>query len=130
MTWRSWSTGWSRACAGQFGLPYWSFSSWAKVKVKKAVNYISAFQDVLAEEARRCEVDGIICGHIHHATIEEMEGVRYINTGDWVESCTAVVEHFDGRLELLHWAGASVATRRRGERDVPVTFPQDTAKAA
>ena len=85
------------------GLPYWSFSSWAKVKVKKAVNFIGAFQQVLSEEARRSDVDGVICGHIHHAVIEDFDGVAYVNTGDWVESCTAVVEHFDGRMEILHW---------------------------
>ncbi|WP_204349241.1 UDP-2,3-diacylglucosamine diphosphatase, partial [Klebsiella pneumoniae] len=74
-----------------FGMPYWSFSSWAKVKVKKAVNFIGSFQQVLAEEARRSQVDGVICGHIHHAAIEDFDDVRYVNTGDWVESCTAVV---------------------------------------
>ncbi|HEU4986681.1 MAG TPA: UDP-2,3-diacylglucosamine diphosphatase [Rhizobiaceae bacterium] len=85
------------------GLPYWSFSSWAKVNVKKAVNFISAFQDMLAEEARRQNVDGVICGHIHHAAIEDMNGIRYMNTGDWVESCTALVEHFDGSFEIIRW---------------------------
>jgi UDP-2,3-diacylglucosamine pyrophosphatase LpxH len=85
------------------GLPYWSFSSWAKVKVKKAVNFIGNFQRVLSEEARRAEVDGVICGHIHHAVIEQFDGITYINTGDWVESCTAVVEDFDGSIEILHW---------------------------
>ncbi|QLF70716.1 UDP-2,3-diacylglucosamine diphosphatase [Peteryoungia desertarenae] len=91
----------------RLGMPYWSFSAWAKLQVKHAVNFIGEFQKVVAEEARRHEVDGVICGHIHHAVIEEIDGVRYINTGDWVESCTAVVEHTDGRLELLSW-GQSV----------------------
>ncbi|MDF1599931.1 UDP-2,3-diacylglucosamine diphosphatase [Mesorhizobium sp. YIM 152430] len=100
------------------GLPYWSFSSWAKLRVKKAVNFISAFQSVLAEEARRCGVDGVICGHIHHAVIEEVGGVRYINSGDWVESCTAVAEHFDGTFEIIHWATA-------GEIAAPVLVPVD-----
>ncbi len=86
-----------------FGLPYWSFSSWAKIKVKQAVNFIGAFQDVLTEEARRSTVDGVICGHIHHAAMEAIGDVQYINTGDWVESCTAVVEHFDGMMEIHHW---------------------------
>jgi UDP-2,3-diacylglucosamine pyrophosphatase LpxH len=86
------------------GMPYWSFSSWAKVKVKKAVNFIGSFQNVLAEEARRSHVDGVICGHIHHAAIETFGDVQYINTGDWVESCTAVVEHFDGKMEIVQWA--------------------------
>jgi UDP-2,3-diacylglucosamine pyrophosphatase LpxH len=85
------------------GLPYWSFSSWAKVKVKKAVNFIGAFEKVLSEEARRHNVHGVICGHIHHPTIAQFEDVTYVNTGDWVESCTAVVEDFDGSLQILHW---------------------------
>ena len=86
-----------------FGMPYWSFSSWAKVKVKKAVKFISHFQKIVVEEARRSGVDGVICGHIHHAAIEHMDGIEYINTGDWVESCTAVVEHFDGRMEIIRF---------------------------
>jgi len=96
-----------------FGLPYWSLSSWAKVKVKHAVNFIGAFQDVLVQEARRSEVDGVICGHIHHATIEDYDGVTYINTGDWVESCTAVAEHPDGRFEIIRWAGVASAGSAR-----------------
>jgi UDP-2,3-diacylglucosamine pyrophosphatase LpxH len=83
--------------------PYWSFSLWAKVKVKHAVKFISDFQEVVAAEARRVSADGVICGHIHHAIIETMGGVRYINTGDWVESCTAVAEQFDGTFEVLTW---------------------------
>ena len=87
-----------------FGRPYWSFSSWAKIKVKKAVKFISSFQEVLAQEAQRAEVDGVICGHIHHAAIEDIHGVSYMNTGDWVESCTALVENFDGTFEIITWA--------------------------
>ncbi|WP_040678158.1 UDP-2,3-diacylglucosamine diphosphatase [Nitratireductor pacificus] len=87
-----------------FGRPYWSFSSWAKIKVKKAVKFISSFQDVLAQEAQRTGVDGVICGHIHHAAIEDINGVRYMNTGDWVESCTALAENFDGSFEIITWA--------------------------
>ncbi|WP_295812249.1 UDP-2,3-diacylglucosamine diphosphatase [uncultured Nitratireductor sp.] len=86
------------------GRPYWSFSSWAKIKVKKAVKFISSFQDVLAQEAQRSEVDGVICGHIHHAAMEDIRGVSYMNTGDWVESCTALAENFDGSFEIITWA--------------------------
>ena len=103
-----------------FGLPYWSFSSWAKLTVKQAVNFIGAFQDVLTEEARRAEVDGVICGHIHHAAIETFGGISYINTGDWVESCTAVVEHFDGRMEIVHWPHALAEPSSLPESFVPV----------
>ena len=107
-----WSTGVVTQLRRLLGLPYWSFSSWAKVKVKKAVNFIGAFQNVLTEEARRSDVDGVICGHIHHAAIEQFGDVPYINTGDWVESCTAVVEHFDGRMEIIHWAHCCPKRRR------------------
>ncbi len=86
-----------------FGLPYWSFSAWAKLRVKKAVNFIGAFERALSEEAIRQGVDGVICGHIHHAAIQPMGKAVYINTGDFVESCTAIAEHFDGRLEILRW---------------------------
>ncbi|WP_349434588.1 UDP-2,3-diacylglucosamine diphosphatase [Pararhizobium sp. A13] len=87
----------------RLGLPYWSFSAWAKLQVKHAVNFIGEFQRVVAEEARRENADGVICGHIHHAVIEDIGGVRYINTGDWVESCTAIAEHHDGTMELITW---------------------------
>ncbi len=85
------------------GLPYWSLSAWAKFKVKTAVNFIGAFEETLAYEARRQGLNGVICGHIHHATIRDLDGVTYVNTGDFVESCTLVAEHFDGRLEVIHW---------------------------
>jgi UDP-2,3-diacylglucosamine pyrophosphatase LpxH len=86
-----------------FGLPYWSFSSWAKVRVKEAVKFISAFRAVVTEEAQRSNVDGIICGHIHHPEINAIDGMIYVNTGDWVESCSAVGENEDGSLELVFW---------------------------
>lgn len=86
------------------GFPYWSLSAWAKLKVKNAVSFIGAFEEALSGEARRCQVDGIVCGHIHHATMRVMDGVHYVNTGDWVESCTAIAEHHDGSLHLIKWA--------------------------
>jgi UDP-2,3-diacylglucosamine pyrophosphatase LpxH len=94
-----------------FGLPYWSLSQWAKLKVKKAVNYIGDFEKTLALEAQRHKTDGVICGHIHHAAIHDIGGIRYINCGDWVESCSAVVEHMDGRFEIVRWT--YVRDRRR-----------------
>ncbi|CAG1004263.1 MAG: UDP-2,3-diacylglucosamine diphosphatase [Rhizobiaceae bacterium] len=112
-----------------FGMPYWSFSSWAKVTVKRAVNFISAFQTVVAEQARGRDVHGVICGHIHHAAIEDIGGIRYINTGDWVESCTAVVENFDGSMELLRWTQATVTQRTTPERYVPVVIEGGAAAA-
>lgn len=94
---------WMNAARRQLGLPYWSFSSWAKFRVKKAVNFIGAFQIVVADEARRSGADGVICGHIHHAAIQTLDGIEYMNTGDWVESCTALAEHLDGRFEIISW---------------------------
>jgi UDP-2,3-diacylglucosamine pyrophosphatase LpxH len=86
------------------GLPYWSLSKVAKNKVKNAVQFIGRYEDVVAHEARARGVDGVVCGHIHHAEMREIDGVAYYNDGDWVEGCTALVEHADGRMEVLHWA--------------------------
>ncbi|MBN7759654.1 UDP-2,3-diacylglucosamine diphosphatase [Nitratireductor aquibiodomus] len=117
------------------GRPYWSFSSWAKIKVKKAIKFISSFQDVLAQEAQRSEVDGVICGHIHHAAMEDIRGVTYMNTGDWVESCTALAENFDGSFEIITWAqiletAPVPATREIEKRGVVTAFRKDGVKAA
>ena len=87
----------------RLGLTYWSLSQWAKLRVKNAVNFIGEFEQALVTEAQRHRVDGIICGHIHHAAIQERAGIRYINCGDWVESCTAVVETYDGVFEIIRW---------------------------
>jgi len=87
----------------RLGLGYWSLAAYLKQRVKNAVNYIGDFEQVVADEAQAQGVDGMICGHIHHAEIRDMEGVVYCNCGDWVESCTALVEHHDGRMELLRW---------------------------
>ena len=104
-----------------FGVPYWSLSQWAKLKVKKAVNYIGAFEATLAGEARRHGCDGVICGHIHYATIHDEHGIRYMNCGDWVESCTALAEHEDGHFEIITWTDPV-------RRIAPV--PRVTARAA
>jgi len=85
----------------RIGLPYWSLSRYLKLKVKRAVGYISDFESAVAREARRRGADGVVCGHIHHAEIRTIEGVLYCNDGDWVESLTALVEHYDGRLEII-----------------------------
>ena len=88
----------------RMGLNYWSLSAYLKNRVKNALQFIENFEGAVAEEARRRGVDGVICGHIHKAEMREIGGVTYINDGDWVESCTALVEHSDGRLEILEWA--------------------------
>ena len=86
-----------------FGYPYFSVAAFLKHKVKNAVKYIANFERALAVEARRRGVDGVICGHIHRAEISDIDGITYCNDGDWVESCTALVEDFQGRLSLLRW---------------------------
>ena len=91
----------------RLGFPYWSLSQWAKLKVKNAVSYIGEFEKTLTAEARRHNADGVICGHIHHAVIHDDFGLRYINCGDWVESCTAIAEHHDGHFEIINWANAA-----------------------
>ena len=104
----------------RFGLPYWSLSKWAKLKVKNAVNFIGEFEQTLAAEARRHGVDGVICGHIHHAAIRDELRRRYINCGDWVESCTAMAEHEDGRFEIITWTGSAAAFAVRGADEARV----------
>ncbi len=99
----------------RLGLTYWSLSAWAKLKVKNAVNYVSRFEELLAAEARRQQADGVICGHIHHAAMHDTFEVAYVNTGDWVESCTAVVEHWDGSLELIRWSELRQAAAPQAE---------------
>jgi UDP-2,3-diacylglucosamine pyrophosphatase LpxH len=86
------------------GLPYWSLSAWLKHKVKNAVEYISAFEEIVAAEAKNRGVDGVVCGHIHHAEIRMIDDVLYLNDGDWVESCSALVEDARGTMEILRWA--------------------------
>jgi UDP-2,3-diacylglucosamine pyrophosphatase LpxH len=87
----------------RMGLTYWSFSAWAKHKVKKAVNFVSSFEALLTQEARRRGAQGVICGHIHHAAMRDLDGIAYLNCGDWVESCTALVEDAEGRFSIIRW---------------------------
>jgi UDP-2,3-diacylglucosamine pyrophosphatase LpxH len=95
---------WFNVARRHLGYPYWSLSQWLKRQVKEAVKAIDRFETALASEARRRGLDGVICGHIHHAEMRDIQGVLYMNDGDWVESCTALVEHADGRFELVDWA--------------------------
>jgi UDP-2,3-diacylglucosamine pyrophosphatase LpxH len=98
---------WFNMARRRLGYPYWSLSQWLKRQVKEAVKAIDRFEIALATEAKRRGLQGVICGHIHHAEMRLVQGVLYINDGDWVESCTALVEHADGRFELLDWAKES-----------------------
>ena len=88
----------------RFGLPYWSLSKHAKARVKNAVAFISRFEEIVAEAAGARGVDGVVCGHIHTAEMRTIGDIAYFNDGDWVESATALVEHVDGRMEIVHWA--------------------------
>ena len=88
----------------RLGFGYWSLSAFLKSRVKNALKFIDNYEVALAGEARRRGLDGVICGHIHKAEMRDVEGILYVNDGDWVESCTALVEHVDGRLEILRWA--------------------------
>ena len=90
-------------------LPYWSLSAYLKRRVKNAVQYVSSFEEAVAHEAMLRGVDGVVCGHIHCAEIRQLGTVTYYNDGDWVESCTALVEERDGAMRLLDWAAESVA---------------------
>ena len=90
-----------------FKLRPWSLSAWAKYQVKSAVNFIGNYEENLAGYARTHGCDGIICGHIHHANIRDIDGIAYMNSGDWVESCTALVEHDDGRWEIIWFLEAT-----------------------
>ena len=101
------------------GLPYWSFSQWSKDKVKRAVSFISAFEAAVVADARRHNADVVVCGHIHKPVIRDMDGITYVNTGDWVESCSAVLEHHDGRLELVMWHA-----RQTEQINQPIRAPQ------
>jgi UDP-2,3-diacylglucosamine pyrophosphatase LpxH len=107
----------------RLGLPYWSLSRYLKLRVKRAVSYVSDFEAAVAREARRRGVHGVVCGHIHHAELREIDGILYANDGDWVESLTALAEHIDGHLEIIDWAaemaGADAAVLL-GIRPAPV----------
>ncbi|WNO53203.1 UDP-2,3-diacylglucosamine diphosphatase [Stakelama saccharophila] len=119
MTLNRWVNAWRRT----FNMPYWSLSKHAKAKVKNAVEFISNFEEIVAKAAGARGVDGVIAGHIHTADYRRIDGIDYYNDGDWVEGCTALVEHFDGRMEILHWAD------EMAKRDADPAVPADRAAA-
>lgn len=94
---------WLNRVRARAGLRYWSLSAFAKQRVKTAVNVISSFEDAVARECKRRGLDGVVCGHIHHAEIRQLHGISYHNCGDWVESCTALAEDQNGKLSVLRW---------------------------
>jgi UDP-2,3-diacylglucosamine pyrophosphatase LpxH len=87
----------------RFGFGYWSFASYLKDHIQRAQRYILDYEVAVAHGAKKQKYDGVVCGHIHQAAVKKIEGIDYYNTGDWVESCTAIVEHHDGTMELIHW---------------------------
>ena len=107
-----------------FGLPYWSLSAHMKKRVKNAVQYVCSFEQAVARAAHERGVEGVVCGHIHTAEVRQIGEVTYYNDGDWVESCTALVEHASGQMEILDWA-----ERKREEARAPAT-PQAEPVAA
>jgi len=86
-----------------FGRPYWSLAEYLKLSIGTSVRYIEQFEQLAARHAARFGYDGIVCGHIHRANVRQISGTLYCNTGDWVESCTALIEGSSGQLELLRW---------------------------
>jgi UDP-2,3-diacylglucosamine pyrophosphatase LpxH len=112
---------WFNLARRALGYPYWSLSAYLKSKVKNAVDFVSRFSGAVSDEARRRGLDGVVCGHVHKAEIRMVDGTLYCNDGDWVESCTALVEHWDGKLEVLHWAEV---------RSLPVWQPARRASPA
>jgi len=106
----------------RLGLPYWSLSAFLKLKIRNAAEFISDFEQAIVRQARRKGVDGLVCGHIHHAQIKTVDGLLYCNDGDWVESCTALAEDAKGRLKIIAW------TRMAG-RDAPDPALEDARPA-
>jgi UDP-2,3-diacylglucosamine pyrophosphatase LpxH len=107
----------------RLGYPYWSLAGYLKSRVGNAVKYVHEFERAAAQAARRRGVDGIVCGHIHRPEIVELEGLLYCNDGDWVDSCSALIEDRSGELELWHWNDVGSALR-------PVVTPRTEARAA
>ena len=107
----------------RFGYGYWSLATYLKSRIGNAMDYVHSFERAAAHAARRRGLDGIVCGHIHRPGIIDLDGVRYCNTGDWVDSCSALIERRDGQLQLWHWADAA-----RGDCELP--FARDLERAA
>ena len=110
----------------RFKLPYWSLSAHLKKRVKNAVQFVCAFEEAVARETAERGLDGVVCGHIHSAEIRQIGQITYYNDGDWVESCTALVEDGEGRILIVDWA-AELSTRPAV--NLPAATPNETTKA-
>ena len=102
----------------RMGFGYWSLSKFLKHKVKKAVDFMFKFEQNVTAYCKRKGFDGVICGHIHNAEIKMIDGIVYMNDGDWVESCTALVEHHDGRWEIITWQEIKNEGTKTSKKDV------------
>ena len=102
---------------------YWSLADYAKRKLKGALEFVYGFEESVAHHARLMGFDGVVCGHIHSAVIKDIGGITYINCGDWVDSCTAIVEHEDGRMELVRWQESEVPDEDLRRETPPVESP-------
>ena len=116
-----WSNSWFNRIRRLFRLPYWSLSRTIKHKVKSAVSFIFEFEHTMAKETRKRGMDGVVCGHIHHAEKKDIDGIRYYNCGDWVESCTALAEDENGEIRIIHWAQVGIET----DNVIPLELPRD-----
>ena len=102
------------------GMRYWSLSAFAKQRVKAAVNVVSTYEESVARECQRRGLDGVVCGHIHHAEISQRHGVTYHNCGDWVESCTALAEDHNGQIRILRWVELDHLNQRSDAKVTPI----------
>lgn len=126
-----WLNHWFNLGRRCLGFSYWSLSAFLKQQTKSAVNFIGNFEQAVCNEAQRHQVDGVICGHIHHATMRELDNCSYKNTGDWVESCTALVEDRQGLFQVLHWSEQSATLLDEHPSRLADEVPAiQTAKAA
>jgi UDP-2,3-diacylglucosamine pyrophosphatase LpxH len=119
LTLNRWLNHWRR----RYGYGYWSLSAYLKHKVKSAVSFISDFEEAIVHECVKRGFNGVVCGHIHHAEIRPMGEVEYMNCGDWVESCSALIEHLDGRIELYRLAEEQVREAQQATGQVTAVEP-------
>ena len=113
----------------RFKLPYWSLSSYLKKRVKNAVAFVGEFEEAVARAASERGVDGVVCGHIHCAEIRQIGAITYYNDGDWVESCTALVEAGDGQMRLIDWAEEHRRAAARTPTAAPLPAPTEREPA-
>ncbi|MEW8305089.1 MAG: UDP-2,3-diacylglucosamine diphosphatase [gamma proteobacterium symbiont of Ctena orbiculata] len=121
-----WLNRWFNIARRRLGFGYWSLSAYLKNQVKEAVKYIGNYEEAVIHTVRERNLDGVICGHIHHAVINEMDGLTYANCGDWVESCTALAEAPDGSLKLIRWVDESMRLLETADSPAPVPVVPDS----